>query len=311
MNELASVANKNRTLVYLRKTWPLHLLLLPALVISLVYQYAPILMSFPMAFREYQPWLGFRHSPWVGLDHFRYLFTYPQSKQVLFNTLLISIMKIGTQLTIPVMFALLLNEVRHMLFKRSVQTLVYLPHFMSWVILGGILTDLLSIQGGLVNRFLGFLGVEPIFFLANGDWFRFTIVLSDIWKEFGFSSIIFLAAIAGVNPSLYEAAEIDGAGRWKQTLFVTLPGIAPIFTVVAALSLGRVLDGGYDQILNLYNPLVMEKGDIIDTFVYRVGLQSGNFSFGTAVGLFKSAIGFVLIVIAYRVAYKYAKYRIF
>ena len=311
MNDLAPPARTGRIERYWRRTWPLHLLLIPALVLSLVYQYTPIAISFPMAFQDYQPWLGFGGSPWVGLDHFQYLFSYPQSRQVIVNTLLISTLKIATQLTFPVLFALLLNEVRHLLFKRAVQTLVYLPHFMSWVILGGILTDLLSIQGGLVNRVLVFLGFEPIFFLADGDWFRFTIIVSDIWKEFGFSAIIFLAAIAGINPSLYEAAEIDGAGRWKQTLYVTVPGIAPIFTVVAALSLGRVLDGGYDQILNLYNPLVMAKGDIIDTFVYRVGLQSGNFSFGTAVGLFKSAIGFLLIVAAYRMAYKYANYRIF
>ncbi|MNZ84218.1 putative multiple-sugar transport system permease YteP [compost metagenome] len=301
---------KGSLISYVRRTWPLHVLLLPAVIIALIYNYLPML-GIVIAFQDYVPWLGFGGSDWVGLEHFNYLFTYPDSKQVILNTLIISAMKIVLHMIFPVIFALLLNEVRINWFKRSAQTLVYLPHFLSWVILGGIFVDILSIRGGIVNRFLGLFGIEPIFFLANGDWFRITVVVSDIWKDFGFSAIIFLAALAGVNPSLYEAAEIDGANRWKQVLHITLPSITPIFIVVVTLSLGRVLDAGFDQIFNLYNPLVYSKGDIIDTFVYRVGLQGSQFSFATAVGLFKSVIGFVLIVISYRMAYKWANYRIF
>lgn len=295
---------------YVAKTWPLHVLLLPAVVIALIYNYVPI-MGIVIAFKDYKPWLGFGGSPWVGLDHFRYLFEYPDGTKIIRNTLIIALAKIITQMLIPVVFALLLNEIRVRWFKRTAQTLVYLPHFLSWVVLGGIFVDILSIRGGIINRFLGLFGVEPISFLTNGDWFRITVVVTDAWKDFGFSAIIFLAAIAATNPSLYEAAEIDGANRWQQVLHVTIPAIAPIFIVVATLSLGRVLDAGFDQIFNLYNPLVYEKGDIIDTFVYRVGLLNSQYSFATAIGFFKSVIGFILIIISYRLAYKWANYRIF
>ncbi|MGG6309337.1 ABC transporter permease [Paenibacillus macerans] len=295
---------------YLRKTWPLHVLLLPAVLIVIIYNYVPIAGGV-IAFQDYKPWLGIAASPWVGLDNFRYLFSYPDGKQVIINTLAIATMKLTLHLIIPVVFALLLNEIRISWYKRTVQTLVYLPHFLSWVILGGIFVDVLSVQGGIINQFLGLFGVKPIFFLADGNWFRAVVVLSDIWKDFGFSAIIFLAAILGIDPSYYEAAEIDGANRWQQMLKITLPSVGPIFIVVATLSLGRVLDGGFDQIFNLYNPLVYSKGDIIDTFVYRVGLQGTQYSFASAVGLFKSVIGFILIVISYRLAYKWAGYRIF
>ncbi len=300
----------NRLRIYIRRTWPLHLLLAPAFFLTFIFQYIPM-GGVVIAFQEYKPWLGIRHSPWVGLDQFDYLFSFPDSRQVIVNTLVIACLKIVTQMFVPVIFALLLNEIRNMAVKRISQTLVYLPHFMSWVILGGILVDVLSIQGGIVNRFLGLFGIEPIFFLANGDWFRFTLVVTDIWKDFGFSAIIFLAAMAGVNPALYEAAAIDGANRWKQVWHITVPSIMPIFIVVVTLSLGRVLDAGFDQVFNLYNPLVYSKGDIIDTFVYRIGLQGAKFSFGVAVGLFKSVVALVLIVISYRLAYKIANYRIF
>lgn len=295
---------------YWRKTWPFHVLLLPALVLCIIFQYIP-LFGVVIAFQDYEPWLGIKNSPWVGFDHFKYLFTYPDGKQVIWNTLIISGFKLVFNLIIPVVFALLLNEVRKMLFKRTVQTLVYLPHFLSWVILGGIMIDILSTEGGMVNRVLNSFGLQSIFFLGNGEWFRFTVILSDVWKEFGFSAIIFLATLVGINPALYEAAEIDGASRWQQVILISVPLMLPIVIVVATLSLGRILDAGFDQILNLYNPLVYSHADIIDTFVYRVGLNSGQFSFGTAIGLFKSAIGFVLIVISYRLAYKLANYRIF
>jgi putative aldouronate transport system permease protein len=182
---------------------------------------------------------------------------------------------------------------------------------LSWVILGGILLDMLSPEGGLVNRALGVFGIDPVFFLGNGDWFRFTVVVSDVWKEFGYGTIVFLASLAGINPSLYEAAEVDGAGRWKQTIYITIPALIPITIVLGTLSLGNILNAGFDQIFNLYNALVYSKGDIIDTFVYRMAILNGEMSFGTAVGLFKSVIGMVLIIFAYRLAYKFANYRIF
>lgn len=295
---------------YWRKTWVFHVLLLPALALCIVFQYIP-LFGAVIAFQDYEPWLGIKGSPWVGFEHFQYLFTYPDGKQIIWNTLIISAFKLIVNLFIPIVFALLLNEVRKTYFKRAIQTLVYLPHFLSWVILGGILIDILSTEGGIINRLLNSFGIQSIFFLGNGNWFRFTVILSDVWKEFGFAAIIFLATLVGINPALYEAAEIDGASRWQQVRLISIPLIMPIVIVVATLSLGRILDAGFDQILNLYNPLVYSHGDIIDTFVYREGLNNGQFSFGTAVGLFKSAIGFILIVISYRMAAKFANYRIF
>lgn len=291
-------------------TWPLHVMLVPGIVLVLIFSYLPML-GLVMAFQDFQPQLGFFRSDWIGLENFKLMFEYPDARQVIWNTLLIAVIKIIAHLIVPLIFALLLNEVRKMVFKRFVQTFVYLPHFLSWVILGGILLDMLSTDGGLVNQALGWFGIEPIFFLGNGDWFRFTVIVSDVWKDFGFSTIIFLAALSGINPDFYEAALIDGANRWQQTLKITIPSLIPITIVVATLSLGNILNAGFDQIFNLYNPLVYEKGDIIDTYVYRVGLIGGDFGFGTAVGVFKSLVSFVLIVISYRLAYKLANYRIF
>ncbi|WP_438444091.1 ABC transporter permease [Gorillibacterium sp. sgz5001074] len=293
------------------KSWPFHLMLLPSLIFLLVFSYVPM-AGIIMAFQNYKPWLGFTGSEWVGLDNFRYLFDRQDSMEVIWNTLFIAVFKILFNLAAPFLFAILLNEIRRNGLKRSIQTLVYLPHFLSWVILGGILLDILSTDGGFVNRMLGSaFGIEPIPFLMDGNWFRFTVILSDIWKEFGFGAIVFLAALSNVNPSLYEAAEVDGANRWKQTLHITVPALIPITVVVGTLALGNILNAGFDQIFNLYNPTVYEKGDIIDTFVYRTAIISGEMGFGTAIGLFKSVISLILILTSYRLAYKWANYRIF
>ncbi|MBP1969332.1 putative aldouronate transport system permease protein [Virgibacillus natechei] len=294
----------------LKNTWPLHMLLIPGVILSLIFQYGPM-GGIIMAFQDYKPWLGFFESEWVGLEHFRTMFEFDYARQVIWNTLVISVLKLITGLVVPITVALLLNEVYKMAFKRTIQTIIYLPYFLSWVILGGILIDILSPEGGLVNMVLGVFGIDPIFFLGSNDWFRSTVVITDIWKETGFNTIVFLAAITAVNPNLYEAAVIDGANRWKQTLYITLPAMLPIIIVVGTLSLGNILNAGFDQIFNLYNPLVYESGDIIDTYVYRIGLVNGDFSYGAAVGLFKSAISLVLIVIGYRLAYRYAGWRIF
>ncbi|WP_245948327.1 ABC transporter permease [Paenibacillus sambharensis] len=284
-------------------------MLLPAAIVTLIFAYVPM-GGLVMAFQDFKPYEGVWNSPFVGLEHFRFMFEYPDSKQVIINTLVIAGLKIVFGLLVPFTFAILLNEIRLILFKRVVQTLVYLPHFISWVILGAILTDMLGSEG-IVNNSLRALGMDPIFWLGDGNWFRFTVVVSDIWQNFGFNTIVFLAALAGVNPSLYEAAEVDGANRWKQTLHITMPAMIPITVVVATLSIGNILNAGFDQIFNLYNPLVYEKGDIIDTFVYRTAILNGQFSFGTAVGMFKSVVGLVLIVISYRLAARFAGYRIF
>ncbi|PQP80078.1 protein lplB [Paenibacillus sp. PCH8] len=293
----------------LKRNWPFHVMLLPAIIFLIIFSYVPM-GGIIMAFQNYKPWLGISGSEWVGLDNFRYLFEREDSLQVIWNTLIIAVLKLIFNLFVPFVFAILLNEVRKMAIQRTIQTLVYLPHFLSWVILGGILIDLLS-TGGLVNRVLGSLGLGPYFFLGDNSWFRSTVILTDVWKEFGYNMIVFLAALAGINPALYEAAEIDGAGRWKQTLHITIPSLVPMLMVVGTLALGNVLNAGFDQIFNLYNPLVYQTGDIIDTFVYRSAMQNGEMGFATAIGLFKSVISMILILVSYSLAKKYAGYRIF
>lgn len=290
-------------------TWPLHLMVIPAAIVTLIFAYVPM-GGLVMAFEDFKPYKGIFHSPFVGMEHFKYMFQYPDSKQVIINTLIIAILKMVFGLIVPFIFAILLNEVRKMFFKRTVQTLVYLPHFLSWVVLGAILTDMLGSKG-FVNQTLQSIGLHPIFWLGNGDWFRFTVVVSDIWKNFGFNTIVFLAALSGVNPALYEAAEVDGANRWQQTIHITMPAMIPIAVVVGTLALGNILNAGFDQIFNLYNPLVYDKGDIIDTFVYRTAILNGQYSFGTAVGMFKSLVGLIMIVSAYRLAARFANYKIF
>jgi len=293
------------------KDWPFHVMILPSLLFLVVFSYVPML-GVVISFQDFKPWLGFTGSQWIGWDNFKTLFERQDSAQVIWNTFIIAGLKIVFNLVVPFIFALMLNEVRKAYISRSIQTLVYLPHFLSWVILGGILVDILSTDGGLINRFImGVFNIDPIPFLSTGSWFRFTVVVSEVWKEFGYGTIVFIAALANINPSLYEAAEVDGASRWKQTLYITIPSLLPMAVVVGTLSLGNILNAGFDQIFNLYNPLVYEKGDIIDTFVYRTAILEGKFGLATAVGLFKSVVSMVLIVISYRLAYKLANYRIF
>ncbi|RIX52443.1 sugar ABC transporter permease [Paenibacillus nanensis] len=305
-----TIKKKRERIVRRRDSWHLYLMILPAIVLTLLFVYVPM-GGIVMAFQEYKPYLGITGSKWVGLDQFVFLFEYPDSSQVIWNTLRIAVLKLffGTIATLT--FALLINEVRKKWVRNSVQTFVFLPHFLSWVVLGGIFIELLDPKNGLVNQLLGALGFESIFFLGDNNWFLVTVVGTEVWKEFGYGSIIFLAALAGINPALYEAAQLDGANKWKQMWHITLPSLVPTIVVCLTLSLSQVLNAGFDQIFNLYNPLVYAKGDIIDTFVYRIGLIGGNYSFGTAIGLFKSVVGLILIVGGYRLAYKVAGYKIF
>lgn len=286
-------------------------MLLPSVAVVLVYCYGPMLGSV-IAFQDFVPAKGlFGHQTWVGFDNFVYIFNLPNAVRVLTNTVIISLFKMVLGLVVPVFFALLLNEVGHKTFKKAVQTFVYLPHFLSWVILAGVIIDILSPNGGIVNNILARFGIEPIYFLGDNHWFPFTIITSDIWKEFGFSTIVYLAAMTGISPELYETAEMDGAGRLRKMWSVTLPGIRMIVVLMAVLSLGNILNAGFDQIINLYSPAVYESGDIIDTFVYRIGLLEARYSISTAIGLFKSIVSFFLISIAYFLSYKIADHRIF
>jgi len=289
---------------------PLYCMLIPAVILVGIYSYGPM-GGLIMAFQNFRLGSGFAGSEFVGFENFVRLFNLPNIWDVLRNTVVIALGKMIGGIIAPVTFALLLNEVRQLFIKRSYQTLVYLPNFLSWIILSGIFIDILSPSQGIVNRMLGHLNIGPIFFLGDRFWFPITMILTEIWKGFGFGSVIYLAALTSIDPSLYEAAEIDGAKRWRQTWHITLPGMTSIIILMTVLSMGGILNGGFEQIFNMINPAVMSTGDILDTLVYRMGIEGSQFSIATTAGLFKSLVSLVFIVASYYLAGKWAGYRIF
>lgn len=284
-------------------------MIVPGLVLLFAFTFVPLAYSV-IAFQKFNPALGVQGSPWVGLDNILYMFSLRDARQVFFNTIFIATMKMAAVLVAAVTFALLLNEVRFLRIRRSIQTMVYLPHFLSWVILAGILRTILA-REGMLNDFLGLFGIGPIYFLGTPNVFPWVIIFSDVWKEFGFEAIVYLAALTSIDPTLYEVAELDGASRVQKMRYISIPGIAPVIVLVACLSIGNVLNAGFDQIFNLYSPIVYSTGDIIDTYVYRIGLIQGQYSLGTAVGLFKTVVALILIGVSYWAASKFANYRIF
>jgi putative aldouronate transport system permease protein len=279
-----------------KKNKYLFLLLAPALIWYAVFHYGPM-YGIQLAFKDFYVRKGIWGSPWVGFKNFEFLFFQsPDFLHILMNTIIISLYHIIFGFPAPIILALLFNEVRIKWFKKLTQTLTYLPHFFSWVVLSGILITLLSPNTGVVNYLIKLAGFHPIYFLGDANYFRFSLVMSGIWKEIGWGTVIYLAALAGVDPTLYEAAVIDGANRWKQTLHITIPSILPVITITFILRLGGILDGGFDQVLNLYSPAVYSTGDVLDTYVYRVGLQNFQFSLTTAVGLFKNVVAIILVL---------------
>ncbi len=289
---------------------PLYTMLAPAVVLVFIYAYIPM-VGIVMAFQRVLPGRGIFGSPWVGLGNFRFVFEMPTIGQVAWNTVRIAGLKAIAGVVVPVAVALMLNDVRSRTFKRGVQTIVYIPHFLSWVILAGIVVDILSPSEGIVNQALAVLGIKPIFFLGDDTIFPWTMVVTDVWKSFGFGTIVYLASLTDIDPALYEAAAADGATRWQMTRHITLPGISGTIIMLSTLSLGNILNAGFDQIFNLYGPLVYRTGDIIDTLVYRTGIVNQQFGVATAVGLLKSVVSLALIAIAYKLASKYADYRVF
>ena len=289
---------------------PLYVMLAPAVVLVLVYSYAPM-VGIVMAFQRVLPGKGIFGSPWVGLDNFKFVFAMPTIFQVIWNTIRIAGLKAIAGVIVPVTVALMLNNVSSRMFKRTVQTVIYLPHFLSWIIIAGIMVEILSPSGGIVNQALGLVGIKPIFFLGDDTIFPYTMVVTDVWMSFGFGTIVYLAALTDIDPTLYEAAVVDGASRWQQTWYVTLPGISGTIIMLSTLSLSNILNAGFDQIFNLYSPLVYRTGDIIDTLVYRTGILNNQYGVATAVGLLKSVVSLVLIAIAYKLADKWAGFRIF
>lgn len=292
------------------------MLFLPVAVLF-VYNILPIPAGILMAFQNFQPGKGFLGSDWNGLSNFKKLFILPDTLPALRNTLVIAVWKIVGNLVFAIGFALILNEVKSKWFKRTVQTITYLPYFLSWVVLAGILIKFLSpgsatSSPGFFNTLLINMKLidKPVYFLGDNATFQGTMIVSDIWKGFGYNTIIYLAALTGIDPTLYDAAAVDGAGRWKQTIHITIPGIAPFIALMTILSIGNVLNAGFDQIFNLYNPAVYASGDIIDTLVYRLGLVNRQYSLSAAVGLLKSIVSCILVLTGYKLADKFAGYRV-
>jgi putative aldouronate transport system permease protein len=288
----------------IRREWDLYLLLLPGVLCVLLFRYTPM-YGIVIAFKDFNIFDGMAASPWVGWKHFEKLFTYQDFLTVFKNTLIISFMKIGILFPLPILVALLLNELKNVIFKRTVQTVIYLPHFLSWVIVSGLFIDILSTNGGLVNKMLTGMGFEPIAFFMDNSVFRGVLVTSAGWKETGWSTIVYLAAFTSIDPQLYEAARMDGAGRLKQVWHITLPGIVPTILLMFILRLGSILEAGTEQILVMYNPTVYKTADVIGSYVYRMGLGNQDYSFTTAVGLFESVIAFILVVSGNALSRKY------
>ena len=277
-------------------------MILPGIIFILIFSYGPM-FGLLMAFQDYVPAKGVLGSEFVGFEHFRYLFSLPDIFLVTKNTIFIAFWKIVFNTIVPILFAILLNEVRVKWMKSSIQTIVYLPHFLSWVILASVVVNLFSLDG-TVNQILQNFGVEPLNFLGSNQLFPRLLIGTDVWKSFGYSSIVYLAAITSIDPGLYEAATMDGASWSKKVWHVTLPGMMPFILLMTILSLPNILNAGFDQIYNLYSPVVYQSGDIIDTYVYRIGLIGRDYSLGTAVGLVKSVIGLFLIWSSNKIAEK-------
>ncbi|WP_199614147.1 ABC transporter permease [Paenibacillus alkalitolerans] len=279
----------------------LYLLVLPGVLYFLLFKYVPM-WGIVIAFQEYSPYMGVFNSEWVGLDHFVRFFSNPDFMLLFRNTMMISLLNLLFFFPLPIVLSLLLNELNHEVFKRVIQSIVYLPHFLSWVIIAGISFLLLSQSSGIINMIIESLGYSRFDFLTNADTFWGLLVLQNIWKETGWGTIIILAAITGVDTQLYEAAKIDGASRWRQVWHITLPGIRSVILVLLILRLGHIMDVGFEQVFLMSNGAVAHVADVFETYVYRNGIQQGQFSYSTAVGLFKSVVGLILVILANRLA---------
>lgn len=294
----------------LKRSGQLYLIMLPAFAATILFSYVPM-YGVVLAFQKYNPTKSMFRQEFVGLRYFEKLFGMKDFYQILSNTLIIAILKIVTLLLFSLLLALLLNELKSRRTKSAIQCMLVFPHFLSWIILGGLVKSVFA-KTGIVNQLLMAFGLKtPIYFMGDEVWFRAILVISNLWQEAGFSAILYSAAISGVDTTLYEAAKIDGANRLQQTWHITLKSIMPFVVLLAILNLGNILNAGFDQVFNLYNSVVIGSAEIIDTYAYRVGLIGGQYSFGTAVGLFKSAVSCVLIGFSYLIADKKLGYKVF
>ncbi|WNR47158.1 ABC transporter permease [Paenibacillus roseipurpureus] len=295
MNQRAQVSKGKAMLRTFWKYKALYLISLPGIIYFIVFKYVPLLGSV-IAFQDYNIFDGFTGSKWVGFDNFTRMFAHYDFLNILKNTVLIGVYDLLLGFPAPIILALLLNELRLVVYKRVLQTVVYMPHFLSWVIVSGIAIGILSPSTGAVNHFITWLGFEPIYFLGEESWIRSVLITSGIWRDSGYGTIIYLAALAGINPDLYEASEVDGANRWRQTISITLPSLLPTIMILFLLHIGKFLDFGFERVFVFLNPLNKENGEILDTYIYSQGLLAQQFSYTTAIGLFKAVVGVIFIV---------------
>jgi putative aldouronate transport system permease protein len=295
-----------RIVYHLRREWQIYLMLIPTLVWFIVFLYKPM-YGLQIAFKDYSIFKGVANSPWIGWEHFTYLFDNDQFIRAVSNTIKISALNLLFGFPAPIILALMFNEILHATYKRTAQTIVYLPHFISSVIIAGIVITAFSPSVGIVNTVLGWLGIEPIYFLTKPEWFRPIFVGTGIWQEAGFGSIVFLAAIAGVNPSLYESAVVDGANRWQMMWKITLPSILPTIIIMLIIRIGNIMEVSFELIILLYQPATYETADVVNTFIYRQGLQSGQYDFAAAAGLFNAVVAFVLVMAANTLSRRYSR----
>ncbi|WP_174887649.1 ABC transporter permease [Cohnella herbarum] len=282
------------------RQWDIQLMVIPALIVIFIFSYIPM-YGVLTAFKNYNIIKGFMDSPWVGFKYFEQFFNSPDFSRVMRNTVIVSLLKFFIGFPAPILLALMLNEVRHMFFKRFVQTVSYLPYFLSWVIVAGFFTSMLATDNGSVNIALEKANLinEPINFLSVPEYFWTILITANVWKDIGFASIVYLAAIAGVDPHLYEAAEMDGASKFKQMFLITVPSIMPVIIIFMILAMGNLLNAGFEDILLLgVNPLLREVTDVLDTYVYRTGIQNGRYAYATAIGLFKAVISVGMLILA-------------
>ena len=300
---------KRKKLVWGSSQLSYYLMTVHGLIFVILFSYVPM-FGIVMAFQDYIPAKGILESKFAGMENFAYMFSMPESFRIFRNTLCIALGKIVFGTLAAIIFSILLNEIRIKLFKKTVQTIVYLPHFISWVILASVIKNMLNVDGS-VNHILMQMGAESINFLGDNTYFPLMLIFTDVWKEFGYNSIVYLAALTSIDPGLYEAATIDGASWWQRVVHVTLPGILPIIFLMSAMNLSNILNAGFDQVYNLVTPIVYESGDILDTWIYRIGLISRQYSLGTAVGLLKSVVGLILMLGANEMAKRYTDRKIF
>lgn len=294
-NKITRLDNKSLTLRRMKRNWQVYVMMLPIVVFYLLFSYYPM-YGIVLAFKNYMPSQGILGSAWIGFDHFRAVFALPEFGTAFRNTLIISVLSLIFTFPAPILLALLLNEMRGKISKKFVQTSIYFPNFISWVIISGIITALLSYSTGSVNNLLESIGLDRINFQAEPKYFYGILIISSIWRDSGWGTIIYIAAITSIDPGIYEAAKIDGCKQFRSAIHITIPCILPIIVMMFIMAIGGILNSNFDAIYNLYNPAVYSVADVIDTLVMRVGIEGGEFERGAAIGLFKTVINFFLLV---------------